>query len=308
MASTAPATTFSVPNVFLRRWSLFWRGLAKFSRRSPLGLVAVVIILGLVLMAAVGPFVAPHDPLELGATEKFSNPEWSKNLLGGDNFGRDVLSRVLHGAWRSLVVGVVASVAGTMVGGVLGLISGYFGGKTDAITQRFVDILMAFPVIILALALLTALDRSLNTLIVAIAVPFIPYGARVVRASALVLKETQYVEAARAIGASDLRIILRHVSPGCFAPYIVVATGLVGVAIITESALGFLGLGIPPPTPTWGEMLSNALTNLLFAPYLAVTPGIFITLAVFSFSVLGDSLRDVLDPRLRGRVGHREAA
>ena len=168
--------------------------------------------------------------------------------------------------------------------------------------QRFVDILMAFPVIILALALLTALDRSMNTLIVAIAVPFIPYGARVVRASTLVIKETQYVEAARAVGASDLRVILRHVAPGCFAPYVVVATGLVGVAIITESALGFLGLGIPPPTPTWGEMLSNALTNLLFAPYLAVTPGVFITLAVFSFSVLGDSLRDVLDPRLRGRT------
>ena len=260
------------------------------------------IILFLILMAVAGPFVAPHDPLELGVAEKFSNPGWGETLLGGDKLGRDVLSRVLHGAWRSLVVGVIASVAGTLVGGVLGLVSGYYGGRTDAIMQRFVDILMAFPVIILALALLTALDRSMNTLIVAIAVPFIPYGARVVRASTLVIKETQYVEAARAVGACDLRVILRHVAPGCFAPYVVVATGLVGVAIITESALGFLGLGIPPPTPTWGEMLSNALTNLLFAPYLAVTPGVFITLAVFSFSVLGDSLRDVLDPRLRGRT------
>ena len=253
-------------------------------------------------MAVVGPYVAPHDPLELAVAGKFTNPSWSENLLGGDQFGRDVLSRILHGAWRSLVVGVIASVAGTLIGAVMGLTSGYYGGRIDAIVQRFVDILMAFPVIILALALLTALDRSLTTLIFAIAVPFVPYGARVVRASALVLKETQYVEAARAIGASDVRIILKHVAPGCFAPYVVVATGLVGVAIITESALGFLGLGIPPPTPTWGEMLSNALTNLLFAPYLAVTPGIFITLAVFSFSVLGDSLRDVLDPRLRGRT------
>jgi peptide/nickel transport system permease protein len=260
------------------------------------------IIVALVLMAVVGPFVAPHDPLELAASQKFTNPGWDENLLGGDQFGRDVLSRILHGAWRSLVVGVIASVAGTLIGAVLGLASGYYGGRVDAVTQRFVDILMAFPVIILALALLTALDRNLTTLIFAIAVPFVPYGARVVRASALVLKETQYVEAARAIGASDMRIIFRHVAPGCFAPYVVVATGLVGVAIITESALGFLGLGIPPPTPTWGEMLSNALTNLLFAPYLAVTPGVFITLAVFSFSVLGDSLRDVLDPRLRGRT------
>jgi peptide/nickel transport system permease protein len=274
----------------------------RFARRSPLGAVGLAIILALILMAVAGPFVAPHDPLELGVAAKFTNPGWGENWLGGDQFGRDVFSRILHGAWRSLVVGVIASVAGTLIGAVLGLASGYYGGRIDAVSQRFVDILMAFPVIILALALLTALDRNLTTLIFAIAVPFVPYGARVVRASALVLKETQYVEAARAIGASDMRIIFRHVAPGCFAPYVVVATGLVGVAIITESALGFLGLGIPPPTPTWGEMLSNALTNLLFAPYLAVTPGVFITLAVFSFSVLGDSLRDVLDPRLRGRT------
>ena len=295
-------TTDLAADLAPRRLHVFVRGVGRFYRRSPLGAVGVGIILFLIVMAVAGPFVAPHDPLELAVAEKYSNPGWGSSLLGGDNFGRDVLSRILHGAWRSLVVGVIASVAGTLVGGLLGLVSGYYGGKTDAIMQRFVDILMAFPVIILALALLTALDRSMNTLIVAIAVPFIPYGARVVRASTLVLKETQYAEAARAIGASDARIILRHIAPGCFAPYIVVATGLVGVAIITESALGFLGLGIPPPTPTWGEMLSNALTNLLFAPYLAVTPGVFITLAVFSFSVLGDSLRDVLDPRLRGRI------
>ena len=302
MASIERTQNGVVASAAPRRLSVVWREVRRFSRRSPLGAVGLGIILFLILMAVVGPFVSPNDPLELGAAEKFSNPGWGENLLGGDKLGRDVLSRILHGAWRSLVVGVIASVAGTLVGGVLGLVSGYYGGRTDAIMQRFVDILMAFPVIILALALLTALDRSMNTLIVAIAVPFIPYGARVVRASTLVIKETQYVEAARAVGASDLRVILRHVAPGCFAPYVVVATGLVGVAIITESALGFLGLGIPPPTPTWGEMLSNALTNLLFAPYLAVTPGVFITLAVFSFSVLGDSLRDVLDPRLRGRT------
>ena len=302
MAFTAETITPDAGSLLPKALSRTRRGLVRFARRSPLGAVGLALISGLVLMAVVGPYVAPHDPLELAVAGKFTNPSWSENLLGGDQFGRDVLSRILHGAWRSLVVGVIASVAGTLIGAVMGLASGYYGGRVDAIVQRFVDILMAFPVIILALALLTALDRSLTTLIFAIAVPFVPYGARVVRASALVLKETQYVEAARAIGASDMRIILKHVAPGCFAPYVVVATGLVGVAIITESALGFLGLGIPPPTPTWGEMLSNALTNLLFAPYLAVTPGVFITLAVFSFSVLGDSLRDVLDPRLRGRT------
>ena len=291
--------SLGVDNTIPRTWSRFWRGLVRFCRRSPLGAVGGAIIVGLVLIAIAGPHVAPHDPLELLVAEKYGNPGLSDSPLGGDKFGRDVLSRILHGAWRSLVVGVVASVAGTLVGGALGLISGYYGGKTDAIMQRFVDLLMAFPVIILAMALLTALDRSMSTLIIAIAVPFIPYGARVVRASTLVIKETQYVEAARAIGASELRIILRHIAPACLAPYIVVATGLVGVAIITESALGFLGLGIPLPTPTWGGMLSNALKDMLFAPYLAVAPGVFITLAVFAFSVLGDSLRDVLDPRLR---------
>jgi peptide/nickel transport system permease protein len=183
----------------------------------------------------------------------------------------------------------------------MGLVSGYWGGRTDAIVQRFVDVLMSFPLIILALTLLTAMERSLATVIVAIGVPFIPYGARVVRASAMVIKESQYVEAARAIGCGDLRIIVRHIAPGCVALYIVLTTGLIGVAIITESALGFLGLSIPPPTPTLGSMLSEALSLLMFAPHVAVAPGVFITLAVFAFNILGDALRDVLDPRLRGR-------
>ena len=187
----------------------------------------------------------------------------------------------------------------------MGLASGYWGGKTDAVLQRIVDILMSFPLIILALTLLTALDRSLTTMIVAIGIPFIPYGARTVRASVLVLKESQYVEAARASGCTDLRIICRHVAPGCVAPYLILTTGLTGVAIITEGALGFLGLSIPPPTPTLGGMLAEALTLLMFAPHVAIAPGVFITLAVFAFNMLGDSLRDLLDPRLRGQGSER---
>jgi ABC-type dipeptide/oligopeptide/nickel transport system permease subunit len=270
-------------------------------KRKPLGTVGAVIILVMVLLGLFGPLIAPYDPEEIGVAKKYAIPVLHSTLLGADQFGRDVFSRILYGARISLLVGVVASTAGTLVGAVLGLISGYWGGRADAIIQRFIDILMSFPLIILALTLLTALQRSLPTVIVAIGVPFIPYGARVVRASTLVIKEVQYVEAARAIGCGDFRIILRHIAPGCVPLCLVLTTGLIGVAIITESALGFLGLSIPPPTPTLGGMLSEALGMLMFAPHVAVAPGAFITLTVFAFNVLGDSLRDVLDPRLRSR-------
>ena len=276
------------------------KALIDFSRRRPLGALSAVMVLALVFIGIIGPFVAPYDPDDIGVAKKYAMPSWSGHLLGGDQFGRDVLSRLLHGAWISLVVGVGASTVGTLVGALMGLASGYWGGKTDAIVQRIVDILMSFPLIILALTLLTALERSLTTIIVAIGVPLIPYGARTVRASTLILKESQYVEAAKASGCSDLRIILRHIAPGCVAPYLVLTTGLTGVAIITESALGFLGLSVPPPTPTLGGMLAEALTLLMFAPHVAIAPGAFITLAVFAFNMLGDALRDALDPRLRG--------
>ena len=302
MSSSSATPAILIKDATTGRWSRPFIGLARFGRRSPLGALGATIILALVLMAIIGPFVAPHDPEEKGVGPKYQSPSVSGNLLGTDQLGRDVLSRVLHGAWISMLVGVVASTSGTLIGATMGLASGYLGGKIDLLIQRIVDILMAFPVLILAMALLAALGPSLTTLIIAIAVPFIPYGARVVRASTLVIRESQYVEAARAIGASDLRIMFYHIAPGCFAPYVVVLTGLIGVAIITEAALGFLGLGIPPPTPTWGGMLSKAVEILFFAPVVAIVPGVFISLAVFSFSVLGDSLRDVLDPRLRGRT------
>jgi len=276
------------------------RAAVVFFKRRPLGALAAAIILGFVLLGALGPFLAPYDPEEIGVAKKYAMPSLQGPLLGADQFGRDVLSRMLYGIRISMLVGVVASFVGTVVGAMLGLVSGYWGGKTDAIVQRIVDILMSFPLIILALTLLTALAPSLPTVIIAIGVPFIPYGARVVRASTMVIKEIQYVEAARAIGCSDLRIIFRHIAPGCVALYIVLTTGLIGVAIITESALGFLGLSIPPPTPTLGAMLSEALTLLMFAPHVAIVPGVAITLVVFAFNILGDSLRDVLDPRLRG--------
>lgn len=275
--------------------------LLTFCKRKPLGALGGALVVALVLVGTFGPLGAPYEPDDIGIAKKYALPSWQGTLLGADQFGRDVLSRILFGARISLLVGVLASTAGTFVGAILGLISGYWGGKVDAVIQRIVDILMSFPLIILALTLLTAMQRSLTTVVIAIGVPFIPYGARVVRATAMVIKEIQYVEAARAIGCSDLRIILRHIAPGCLSLYLVLTTGLIGVAIVTESALGFLGLSIPPPTPTLGSMLSEALALFMFAPHVAIAPGVFISLAVFAFNILGDALRDVLDPRLRGR-------
>jgi peptide/nickel transport system permease protein len=296
-SSTPVPVSLTVPRTSWR----VCRTIGTFCAREPLGAFGAGLVLLLVVLGTVGPYIAPYDPEEIGVAKKYALPSLHGTLLGADQFGRDVLSRILYGARVSLVVGVVASTAGTLVGAILGLMSGYWGGKADAIIQRFVDILMSFPLIILALTLLTAMHRSLSTVIIAIGVPFIPYGARVVRSSTMVIKEIQFVEAARAIGCSDLRVILRHIVPGCVSLYLVLTTGLIGVAIVTESALGFLGLSIPPPAPTLGSMLSEALALFMFAPHVAIAPGVFISLAVFAFNILGDALRDVLDPRLRGR-------
>ena len=283
-------------------WVTSFKATMRFARRQPLGALGLFIIIILIIIGIIGPYIAPHDPTFIGIAPKHIAPAWGDNLLGADYLGRDVLSRLLHGARVSLIVGIASATLGTLIGGIMGLASGYLGGKTDAVVQRIVDILMAFPVLILGLALMSVLDRSLTIVIVAIGVPMVPYGARVVRASALVIKESQYVESAKAIGCNDFRIIWRHVAPGCVAPYIVLATSLIGVAIITEAALGFLGLSVPPPTPTWGEMLAKAQTDFVHAPHLSVGPGVAITLAVFAFNMLGDALRDMLDPRLRGRT------
>lgn len=301
MHTSRVSTALPVRRMSPRRVVRPVKALWLFFQRQPLGAIGATIIFVVVLTGMCGPLVAPYEPDDIGVAKKYAMPSWQGPLLGADQFGRDVLSRILYGARISLIVGVVASTAGTLVGAILGLLSGYWGGRADALMQRVIDILMSFPLIMLALTLLTALPRSLATVIVAIGVPFIPYGARVVRASTLVIKEIQFVEAARAIGCSDFRIIARHIAPSCVSLYLVLTTGFIGVAIITESALGFLGLSIPPPTPTLGGMLSEALGLLMFAPHVAVAPGAFITLAVFAFNILGDALRDVLDPRLRGR-------
>ena len=292
--------SLSVESEASKPWNRPLRLAGNVTRLGPLGMFGLALAISLVVIGIFGPIFAPDDPTDIGVVERYAKPSLGGHLLGGDFLGRDVLSRLLYGARISLIVGFGACGLGTILGAMLGLFGGYIGGKLDLVIQRLVDILMSLPGLILAMALIAAMGRSLTSIIIAISIPLIPYSSRVVRASTLSIKETQYVEAAGAIGCSDLRIIYRHIAPGAFPHYLVVASALIGDAIITESALGFLGLSVPPPTATWGEMLSSALTRLFFAPHLAVAPGVIITLAVFAFSILGDALRDALDPRLRG--------
>ncbi len=277
------------------------RGLWNFAKRKPLGGIGLVLILLISILAAFGPWIAPRDPLEQDAFHRFAHPGWILgNFLGTDHMGRDVLSRLIVGARSSFMVAVISVTVGSAIGFFLGLASGYYGGKTDLFLQRVIDMLMAIPVIVLALAIVTALGQSTINLIIAIAVIQIPQKARVVRSVALTVKESQYVEASRASGASDWRIITRHVAPQALAPAIIVFTASLGGAILVESSLSFLGLGTPPPAPSWGAMLSGpTLANVERAPWNAVFPGIFLSLTVYSFNLVGDALRDVLDPRLR---------
>lgn len=275
--------------------------LANFARRKPLGAAAGLVILGLLLVAVLAPWIAPRDPQETNAAFKWAKPG-SELLLGGDQLGRDVLSRLLHGARISLYVGLVSVGIGITGGTLLGIFSAYAGGKVDLVVQRLVDALMAFPPIILALGLMAARGASTNNVVIALVVILLPGATRVVRAQALSIKELDYALAARAIGASSWRIMLRHMLPNVLATYIVLSTITLGFAIVVEATLSFLGVGIPPDVPTWGGMLTLGASKYVdVAPWLAIFPGVAIAVVVFAVNLLGDALRDVLDPKLRGR-------
>ena len=275
------------------------RSLRTFTRRNPLsafwGCVAALII----LVAILAPLIAPYDPLKANFRRMAKAPD-AENYFGTDQIGRDNLSRIIYGARASLMVAIAAVVLGTTTGSLWGLASGYIGGSFDIISQRIIEFLQAFPDLILAMAISMALGTGHGTVIVAIAITRIPFGGRIVRAVALSLKEMAYVEAARAIGSSPLRIMARHILPQCVAPYLILATTHLGVAIIIEAALGFLGVGIPPPTSTWGNMLAGSLTSLVPHWWLVFFPGLAITITVLAFNLFGDGIRDTLDPRLRG--------
>ena len=282
------------------------RGIAAalrlFARRSPLSAFWGCIAALIVLMAVTAPVLTPYDPLK-SDFRAMTKPPTERHVFGTDQIGRDVLSRVIYGSRASLTIAIGAVLFGTTLGALWGLASGFLGGRFDLISQRIIEFLQSFPDLILAMAIAMALGAGFGTVIVAIAVTRIPFGGRVIRAVVLSLKEMSYVEAARGVGASKLRVMLRHILPQCVAPYLILATTHLGVAIVIEAALGFLGVGIPPPTPTWGNMLADSLNGGLVPPWwLVLFPGAAITLTVLAFNLLGDGIRDILDPRLRGAV------
>jgi peptide/nickel transport system permease protein len=278
-----------------------WAALCKFVLTKPLGAAGAVVILGMALAALFADAIAPYDAYELNQRLQFGPPNLD-HWLGTDEFGRDVLTRLLYGARIALFIGLASSFLGATAGAILGVISAYLGGRTDLYLQRLMDIMLAFPLLILALAIVTVLGRSIPNLVLAIAIPVIPRTARIVRSSALAAKENIYVEAARAVGGSHIRVMFRHIVPNVMAPYLIVLTAQLGGAILTEASLSFLGLGTAEPTPSWGLMLSGGAPMYAEkAPWLAIFPGIAISLAVFGFNLFGDSLRDALDPKLRHR-------
>lgn len=278
-----------------------WKKAAKLIRKRPLGAIAALIILTLAVVAVLAPWLAPYDPFKLNPGAILKAPS-ALNWMGTDEYGRDVMSRIIWGSRVSLLVGLMSVGLGTTTGAVIGLICGYFGGKVDYVIQRFMDVLMAFPGLILALAMVAALGASIHNVVIALSLTIIPGASRVIRSSAVSLRESMFVDAARNLGYSNLRIIFRHIMPNCVAPYIIIATSALGHAILAEAGLSFLGLGTPPPAPSWGGMLSGSAQRFMTeAPWLAVFPGLAITLVVLGFSFLGDALRDQLDPRLRSR-------
>ena len=279
-----------------RSWgSVLW----LFVRKNPLGALGGVLMLLLMVAALFADVLSTHNPVRTSA--RVLVPPGAEFWLGTDNLGRDLWSRVVHGSRISLLVGVASTLLGAGMGGLIGLVSGYLGGKIDLIAQRFMDIMQALPILVLALVMAAALGPSLVNTIIAISVVIVPRAARLIRSSVLAIREFVYIESARAIGVSHRRVAFRHILPNTIGPFIVLATAQLGGAILGEAALSYLGLGVPEPYPSWGRMLSIAAAEYAQkAPWLVIFPGLAISLAVFGTNLLGDALRDKLDPRLRG--------
>ncbi len=271
------------------------------TRKNPLGAMGGLLVVLMIILAVFANYLTPFHPEE-NSFEHMLVPPGAEFWLGTDQFGRDLWTRIVYGARTAMFVGFVAAFVGAFVGLVLGVGSAYFGGKIDLIFQRVMDVFMAFPLIIMALAVVSIFGTGTQNVIIAITIPFIPRCARVVRSNALAIREIPYVDAARAMGFSHMRIILRHMAPNVMAPFLIMLTAFVGQAILLEASLSYLGLGVQEPTPAWGLMLQGGAEEYAeSAPWVAVFPGLAITLAVFGFNLFGDAVRDTLDPRLRSQ-------
>ncbi len=269
------------------------------TRSYPLGAFGGIVVLVMIFLAVFANVLSPYDP-ELNAFEVMLTPPNLDFWMGTDQFGRDILTRIIYGARTALFVGFSCSIIGASIGLVLGVGSAYFGGRVDLLFQRVMDVFMAFPLIITAMAIVSIFGPGTQNVIIAITIPFIPRCARVVRSSALAIREIPYVDAARALGYTHSRIILRHMVPNVMAPFLIMLTAFVGQAILLEASLSYLGLGVQEPTPAWGLMLQGGAEEYAeSAPWVAIWPGIAISLAVFGFNLFGDALRDALDPKLR---------
>lgn len=278
--------------------------LLDFMGVHPIGALGLIFIFVLTMASIFAPWIAPYDPLAIDFAGILSPPSW-EHWFGTDNFGRDIFSRVLYGGRTALLIGMLSSTLGCITGGVIGVVSGYFSGRLDFIVQRFIDVLLSFPIIVLAVVVVAMLGKNYvfgidMNLIVAIAIPVIPKVARVVRASSLSVRELSYIDAARAAGFGHGRIIFRHMTPNVFAPFIIMFAAFVAQAILLEASLSFLGLGVTEPTPAWGLMLSgNAPDFYRDAPWMIIFPGVAISVTVFAFNLFGDALRDYLDPKFK---------
>lgn len=299
-ARTIDASSDSVAGDAPERFSRT-RSLIKFLRYELLGTIGLFLVLVIVVAGLLADVIAPYSPTANDFSAMMEPPSWA-HLLGTDQFGRDLLSRIIFGARTAMIVGLSSALIGGVIGLVLGVGSAYFGGRTDLFMQRVFDVLMAFPLIIMALAVVAIFGTGVQNVIIAITIPLIPRCARVVRSSALAIREVPYVDAARALGFGHIRIIMRHMIPNVMAPFLIMVTAFVGQAILAEASLSYLGLGVQEPVPAWGLMLQGGSEEFATsAPWIAIFPGVAIMLSVLGISLFGDALRDTLDPKLRQR-------
>jgi peptide/nickel transport system permease protein len=267
-------------------------------KKDKVGLIGFIGVIFILVLGISAPFIAPHDPTEMYKQNLLEAPS-QQFWLGTDEFGRDILSRVIHGAQVSLLVGLIAVGIGASLGFLFGLIAGYFQGWVDNIIMRIMDVLFAFPDILLALAIVAVLGPNLRNTMIAIGIVFTPIFTRTVRAAVISIKEMEFITSAQSIGLRTTTIIFKHITPNILAPFIIQITLALSGAILTEAGLSFLGLGIQPPDPSWGSMLNASRRYMEVAPWIAVFPALFIIFTIFCFNLLGDSLRDVLDPKLK---------